>query len=289
MNRRLRSLSGVATFTATLAFAGCGPGGDEPGIGLEAQGALQCQTCDPPPPEPEPDATPLSTGLYARYCFDDPTNLGLDCSGNGRNLNVHGTVVQSDATLAAPAPGFGKAGKFVPFTDAWLESSAYAIQSGSFTVSAWEYAPPSTSNGDILLWSKVLSPSVTTWLNVIGLSTASCFNTQTTQFQCKSFGAGTNGPTKVAWSRQQNVYTTTTPSHWHHYAFVYSATTKTYRIDSSGNLVASAVYDNPLTGAVGSMRIGRGSGYNAQNLDEVRIYTRALSGADIARLRAGEL
>jgi len=35
--------------------------------------------------------SPSKNGLLAHYCFDDSTDLGKDCSGNGRNLSITGS------------------------------------------------------------------------------------------------------------------------------------------------------------------------------------------------------
>jgi glucose/arabinose dehydrogenase len=205
----------------------------------------------------QPD-TSVPPGLVAAYGFNEGSGTTVsDASGTGN----HGTAT---STSWAPAGRYGTALSFNG-SSSWVtvpDSPSLDLTTG-VTLEAW-VNPVQT------LWS---------WRTVI-------FKQTTDGMAYALYAAdGANRPTgQVNIAGEQNAVTPTALplNTWTHLATTYDGTT--LRLYVNGTQVASKPQTGSATVSTGVLRIGRNSIWNeAFNglIDEVRIYNRALSAAEI--------
>ncbi len=200
---------------------------------------------------------PSTSGLVAHYQFEN--NL-LDSSGNGNNGTATGT----------PAYAAGQAGQAINL------GGAASVTAGNIGVTG---AAPRTIAG----WAKASVPasSIAAWTNVFGLSGASASYRHFDIQAVGDTGATTWGYYGIhIYSGEDNIIPI--DQDWHHLAATYDGTTITGYAD--GHKTGS--FDQALD-TEGVMQIGqRGDNANMFNgmVDDVRVYSRALSQGEIASL-----
>jgi len=218
--------------------------------------------------------------LVGYWCMDGPvpdtTTIARDSSGNDN----HGTYT-SGATIMSAAPPV-PAGNLKSF--ALTQASAQYISvpdspslsiTGSLTVAAWIRPTINSSlqEGIIEKWDE---PGVTG-----GYSFRLDANENLSFEVCSASGA--SGVSTAPRSIPLNV--------WTHVAGVYSqsAGTITNYVDAAADPTVGTGIAAPTDGS-NALRIGDDHGANAfnGNLDEVRIYNRALTAAEIAILKNGQ-
>ena len=204
-------------------------------------------------------ATTATTSLVAAYGFDEGTGTTvLDRSGKGNN------GVISSATWAAT----GRFGKALAFngTSSWVtvaDSTSLDLTTG-MTLEAWVY-PTTTMTG----WRTVMMKEQP-GADIYYLSANTDMNQPAT-------GVSIGGSI-----RQLNAGTTIPVNAWTHLTATYDGTTQ--RLYINGAQVASQAQTGSITVSGSAMHIGGNSvwGEYFQGLiDEVRVYNRALSPAEI--------
>jgi fibronectin type 3 domain-containing protein len=210
-------------------------------------------------------ATPLA-GLAAAYSFDEGTgSTTADSSGNG----IVGTIHNATWTLGGrygDALSFSGANSFVD-----LGRPVSLTTTSSMSWEAWVF--PTTNPGDDG--------------NIIALSNGSNgwqFKT-TPDTGVRTFGVAVSGASGS--TAQRYSATTITLNTWYHVAGVYNAAARTLDVYvngvlDNGSLVGAVPASQTLPGTE-SVAIGqRAAGFNfIGTIDEVRVYNRALSPAEI--------
>ncbi len=204
------------------------------------------------------DAAP--SGLVAYWKFDDdPTNGALDSSGHGHT----GTCVTTCPTVVA-----GKVGMAYQF-DA-TQSEALVVPDsmdfrGNVTIAAWFMANDSTA--DLSMLAKPFS-------------TASD-NSWQLEFRSTGFVSFSGGSVHYLDSAQ-----TITRAVWHHAAGTWDGTTKRLYIDGVevSNVAATLSYDTHDVYLGADNNAGSTALFFSGTLDELRVYSRALSASEVAAL-----
>ena len=206
----------------------------------------------------------LSQGLVGWWTMDGKNliNNVTDSSGLGNNGYMQGFGATSSAIVA------GKLGQGLKFdgVDDYVTRSSLSVisKNNSFSVSLW------------FKWSsKSLTDHPTILQNTI--SSSDLFTIQMTSTAALTMGVY-NG---TAYSKVSTPFTDT--KSWHHLVAVYDGATITGYLDDV--LMSGSV--NPSTGVVtGSLNIGHADSgrYFKGFLDDVRIYSRALSASEIKQL-----
>jgi hypothetical protein len=213
-------------------------------------------------------ATPAraqSAGLLAAYSFNEGSGTAVgDASGNGLGGTLQGGAAWTTGGKYGGALSFNGSSSYVD-----LGNPALFQRTGSLTLEAWIKAaanPP--DDGQIINksdgpgWQLKTSPD--TGVHTFGAKVSASASTH-------------------AWRYSNTVRALNT---WYHVASVYDAATSTLSIYVNGVLdngtllgsVASAMIDRPV-----NVNVGRRSGgyYFNGIIDEVRVYGRALSAAEI--------
>ncbi|MBM2817582.1 MAG: hypothetical protein HW401_172, partial [Parcubacteria group bacterium] len=217
----------------------------------------------------------ISTGLTAHYKLDETSGTTVaDSSGNGKN----GTITGATWTT-------GKLNNALSFNGTSNYASVPRMNYDEITVSAWFYktANDTLSNADVI-WGGWR------WATDTQLQEG---------FDLRFFGAGatqlafivvtTDGVTKIQKSSYHTF--TNTLDGWHHAVGTYNKTTGEQKLyvdgvlrDTDLHVISNTIV--PLANYT-DMRIGYSrvnNGYFPGLLDEVRVYSRALSSADITEL-----
>jgi hypothetical protein len=200
-------------------------------------------------------------GLIAHYKFDDNTNVGLDSSGNGYDLTAKDGTVQLSSTYSV----FNSSSYY---TSDSLESSAFTFDNKSFAVSVWTYY---TGTGNIITQHK--SP------------------TKNQSFHCQVLAS--NGIFKYRLGFFQNDLTTSDyddSNKWIHLVFQIDASGE-QEIYRNGVKIGNRTSDSSafldLSGGTYNVIVGdwlRTQDYYDGYLDDLRIYDRALSAAEVEKL-----
>jgi hypothetical protein len=202
----------------------------------------------PPPP---------SGGLVAAYAFNEGTgNTTADASGNGN------TGTRVGPTWAAgrfgSALSFDGADDFVSVAD-----SASVDATGALTLEAW------------------INPRTLSSYRMIVNKTT---NGQPSNYYLATVGQGLGfGFYTAGWQDHVAGGVTLQPNTWYHVAAVYSDAANSVRLYVNGNEVFSGVETNSLTANSNTLRMGIGFPNEVFDglIDEVRIYNRALTPAEI--------
>ena len=238
----------VGTYTVSLTVSG--PGGSNT---ITRPGYITATVPPPPPP---------STGLVAAYGFNDGTGSTVtDASGNGN----HGTISGAQWTSSGQ---YGKALVFDGVND-WVtvaDSPSLDLTTG-MTLQAWVY-PTALSGGSANGWRTVI------------------LKQQSTQLAYALYAnSNTNRPNGYVYtSSDQGVFgNAQLPLNtWRHLAVTYDgAALKLY---VGGTLVGNRALPGIIKTSGHPLRIGGNSiwgEYFKGRIDEVRIYNRALTAAQI--------
>jgi len=235
------------------------------GIGFKVVSLYEAEPPKPPEPEPEPEPEPLPepvdpgvVGLVAFYPFENDAN---DSSGNG----LHGTIVGDPVFVQGPT-GYGMA---LDFTADYVDcgNSPLFDITEQITVAAWVNIRSVPGE-----WRAVISKGDAAWR----ISTNAA--TQGLHF---GFEDGTRG-----W-QAANAKTVLALSEWHHVCATYDKTNGA-RIYIDGRLDGTNADKQGITLSTYNVYIGE----NAQQagrfwdglIDEVVIYNRALSAAEVVYL-----
>jgi hypothetical protein len=218
----------------------------------------------------------LTTGLVAHYCFDDANKIGKDCSGNGRDGTVYGSV-----SLANP-PG----ATFNPSSSdnsGYIQAAPAINKNSSFTIFAWvkptyiETIPSSAAPHTIVMEraSGIDTCGSASYYNyALQIYTGKIgFFVYTTD--CKSTLLFANSLAKL----NQSIFLTA----------VYNNVAGTMSIYVDGKLDNTVAVGKTLhTTSNAVLRISKNSDIAKQpwhgQLDNIRIYDTALTDAEIATL-----
>jgi hypothetical protein len=230
-------------------------------IGIETKGATGTLLLDdiqlyPLPRQVVTPVQPAATGLAARFAFDGNAN---DSSGNGHNGTANG----------GPTYALGKIGQAIS-----LDGLDDYVVVGSVGISG---TAPRTIAG----WAKVSSPTFPEWVDIFGFTGPSgnnghfdmelVGNTSTTTL-------GWYGLHAYGWER--NIVPA--DSEWHHLAATYDGTTIKWYGD--GLLVGSDTIDLDTPDNVHIGKRQDNTNFFPGSVDEVQIYSRVLSEAEVAGL-----
>jgi PKD repeat protein len=203
--------------------------------------------------------TGSSSGLVASYSFEETSGSQvIDASGNANNGTISGATRTS-------AGRFGRALKFNGKSD-WVtvDHSASLNLTKGMTLEAWVYPTASTSTPATLLMKEASgTASYRIYSNISGAGPTSAVNIGGAG---KILSSGSKLPVNA----------------WSHVAATYDGATHKLYVD--GKLVKSAPQTGSIDTSTGKLRIGGNSiwgYYFAGYIDEVRIYNRALSAAEI--------
>ena len=229
-------------------------------------------------PSPPPIYSITKSGLLAAYAFEEAAGdqNALDTSGNNRNgtLGSNLTPESSDPTRL----GSGQMGSALTFdgVDDYVDtqynptSPRFNFTTGPFTITAWFKIDPSTV-GPRLMIGKFQASNRQIYLMelasqkiMVGLYDSSGMEQKVTSTSTVNDGA------------------------WHHLAMVVSTTTITLFLDGNSNGTPQSYNNSSLNSINATWQIGRRGGsspgsYFLDDIDEVRIYNRALSAAEVLR------
>lgn len=204
----------------------------------------------------------LPQGLLAAYAFNDGFGLNAaDSSGNGLSGSVqNATWVQGK---------FGSALQFSGQSNSrvTVDTSPLLNLGGSFTISAW-VNPQSSQSAEPTLVAKEVPGGLPYVLYAQG-----------------SGGVGPNAYAMIGSTYHQSAAPNRLPANtWSHLAATYDGSVLSVYVD--GVLASSQPVSGGLAAGVGALQIGNNTVfYNegfAGGIDEVRVYGRALSAAEIA-------
>lgn len=237
------------------------PGGDAPGPPRDAPVFLDAPAPrDAPivPPDAPVDAPP--SDLVAYWAFDDdPSDGALDSTGNGHTATCEGTC---------PTVVAGKVGMAYQF-DATQNEDLVVPDSTAFrgdvTIAAWFYADTATGSLSILA-------------KPYGASTDNSWQLEVRDNGFLSFSGGT--------VHYLDSPATITRAVWHHAAGTWDGTTKRLYLDGVevANVASVSSYDTHGIWLGADQNTGATALYFAGKLDELRVYSRALSAQEIAAL-----
>jgi hypothetical protein len=204
------------------------------------------------------NAAPQPAGLVAAYHFNDGGGeTTADASGNG-----HTGTVTNDATWTASGR-FGGAFSFDGFNDRIdVPASAALDLTGGFTLEAWVYP---TGSG----WQTIILKEAGIFLSY-GLYASGGIAEPSIWINDGNGDDWTTGTTALA------------PNAWTHVAATFDGAALTLYVN--GVPVSRTVATRPVVASAGALRIGGNTIWGEHfrgSIDEVRIYNRALSGAEI--------
>jgi hypothetical protein len=205
-------------------------------------------------------ATELDRGLVAYYPLDDNVTSGTvaDYSGNSNDLTINGTPAIVSDRLNNPTAAYS----FNSSTKYLQKSSATGLPSGS-------------ADRSMCAWARV-STYQSYYQGIMQYGSSS--NTQASGLTLDS----NNHPSFNNWVGEQNSPIVATLGTWYHSCAVSDSTSQ--RLYVNGNLESSGSLTLATSGT--TLRVGRnlGSGNFDGYVDDVRIYNRALSVAEIREL-----
>lgn len=199
----------------------------------------------------------------AAYSFDNNGGTPLDYSGNG----YYGSALNA---VTVPQGRFGSAMSFNG-TNAWVSvgSKALLALSTGMTLEAWVYPTAAMSGLDTVVMKEQLATATTPGTATYLLAANNSAN-QPMSAVWNGSEATVNGNTQIP------------PNQWTHLASTYDGQYQSLYVN--GVLVETLPQTGPIATSTGSLRIGGNSiwgGYFQGYIDEVRIYNRALSNAQI--------
>ncbi len=211
-----------------------------------------------PPPSQDPD---ISTGLQLYYSFDNASDLAHDYSGNAYNGTLQGTVLP----IASSTGIKGGSAYFTRAQFSRMEVPSTALLGNSYTKSAWMYVTTDGGSGAGII-AHPTKP----------LRSHALIET----------GAGTVTATNYNYTGYPYISQVYSGGKWTHVVATYDSTSKVLSLYKDGALATSTSNVDPATATDRTMLIGATATGGATrsfggNLDEVRVYTRALSADEI--------
>jgi len=223
----------------------------------------------PKTPELITPVQPSNAGLVARYTFDGNVN---DSSGKGFNGTVNGATVTYEVGL------FGQAIVLNGTDNVVVVDSVGITADAARTISGWAKASSS-------------SLPITAWSNVFGFTGTAAngqfFDIEAVGDSGSTATLGYYGLHRYGWQRNIRPI----DGEWHHLAATFDGTTVAWYGD--GKPIGTDIVDatsvvNPAMVTPGTIRMGNRPDQTAAffpgSLDDVRIYNRALSDAEIGGL-----
>ncbi len=234
-------------------------------IGIEGAGATGTLYIDdirlyPKTPEYITPVQPAATNLAAHYTFDEGTGTRVgDSSGNANHGTVNGDP-QWVTGIRDGAMAFDGAGDFVD-----CGNGASLVIRDTITVACWIKVASFTRN----------------WETILGMGDDS-YRMSRSATTGNSIHFGCNGPT----GGNLDARTIVTDDTWHHVALVYDGAYKIIYIDGVED--ARAASTGQINASAYNLYIGENSQQTGRYLqgvvDDVRIYSRPLSPAEVAGL-----
>src|SRR3989338_11551701 len=228
-----------------------------------------------------PNYISLKSGLVGYWTFDGKdlnTGAALDASGQGN----HGALVNMSTSTSRVPGKLGQALKFDGVDD-YVLTPAGTVSSLSFI--------QNTKIFTVSLWTKVGTGNYASFLgnSCSSLGKGYLFSPGNTTEMRTFMGTGGN------FSRAYTSSAPITDNKWHHLTFIGNGTTASFQIYMDGMAKAmTVVNDGDLSSgdSTRAMMIGRnqisgcelGTTYPSNLIDDVRIYNRALSAAEITAL-----
>ena len=205
-----------------------------------------------------------SNGLVAAYSFDNIFgSVALDYSGNSHYATISNAVKMNQGR-------FGTALNFNG-TNAWVtvgNNTSLALNTG-MTLEAWVYPTATMSGLDTVVMKEQPATATSAGTATYLLAANSSANLPMSAFWNGS-EATANGNTQIP------------PNQWTHLASTYNGQYQNLYVN--GVLVETLPQTGPIATSTGALRIGGNSiwgGYFQGYIDEVRIYNKALSNAQI--------
>ena len=206
-------------------------------------------------------------GLVLHYSFDsNDAEVVKDQSGLGNDASVrNGAAHTADGRIG---PGF----RFDGFDDYLLVRNDKSLNvAGELTVALW-FLPEATAEASLLEWGNVSAAGVH-------------MRTRAAGSQWNSLGTGVNF-VDIAGDQGSHVISVADPAlnQWHHLAATYSRTSGRAVLYLDGIPVLEKSMGAFMPATAGALTIGRslfGGGNFSGRLDEVRVYNRALSPAEV--------
>jgi len=227
-------------------------------------------TATPIPPTSTATATPAAptTGLVGYWRFDEGAGSTTTTGPGGANNNgtLTGGMIWNSAGRFGAAVTFDGSSGYIPAANVTSLPAANAAQSISW-------------------WLKVVTnPSTSAVQDILGLSNQGSSSAVQPGFRNGQIGVWQYGGTFMVSAPPP------TAGAWHHYVYTYDGspgTQGTHRLYTDGVLVASNSTIAPQTATPILLEFGRWAGnleYLAGSLDDVRIYNRALTAAEVQTL-----
>lgn len=200
-------------------------------------------------------ASPLSNGLSLYYKFDETSGTNIsDYSGNGKDgTTVSSPVLSSDSKVGTGAITFSGTNK--------VTGPNIGFSGTDFSLS---------------FWMKTTSP-YSSFIGV-GYNTFCSFNSKA--LNCTVDGNSTGGATVS----DPSIYS----GSWHHIVYVVTGSTQKIYVDGTEKATATETPLSPGGYVSVGIRIGGSSGYTG-SIDDVRVYSRALTTSEISTLASGSL
>jgi hypothetical protein len=254
---------GAASLMALACIEIVDKGRGDGGVGSDAP--AMSPAAMPPAASPPPGQVDLKAGLISRWKLDETSgNMAADTAGsNAGTLNGATRSASGFPGAKYPNPGslqFDGDDDFVELGTANLPANNRP-QSASF------------------------------WFNITSMPTAEqiCLSLTDGMDGGSRLKLGFRGNRVAAWKRGGDDLASgpAQAAGWHHYVYTFDGMTHTLYVDGTQTGTSTAAAD---TGAAAIARLGAGHN-NAENfagqIDEVRIYGRALGAAEVAALREG--
>jgi len=209
--------------------------------------------------------SPTNDGLVGYWSFEDATGTkATDFSGNGNT----GTLTNMEAADWVA----GKRGKALSFdgVDDYVVTSGFTVPMfGTHTISFWGRIIAYDSNGTIFVSSKDSSG--------------------TKSFYQIGSNLGTYGGNQTGYVPFDNLSSGNNDNIWRHYTYVFNSTASSAQLFINGTQHgATKTYSTAISNNLKKIYIGSYASTDGWNLngsiDDVRIYNRALSQAEITKL-----
>jgi len=219
----------------------------------------------------------LNTGLVASYNFNEASGPAID-SAVGRvagDVANNGTL-NAGVTRVAGRPGAGNAAQFNGTSGLITVPDAAALRLQRMTLSAWvNSSSPAAENA----WRDVIMKQQNLGDLVYALYSNAATDGGPTAYIRRA-------PISSTITQQAGTATKMLPSQWTHLATTYDGTT--LRVYVNGVQVGSLAAAGNIASSTGAVTIGGNNVWGeffAGAIDDVRIYNRALSAAEINTLK----